>query len=689
MGDDTCDFVFDREAASECFDTLTDELWTAILSSRNVAGTEWECPHPSGDGTYCLFHRDSENTSGDEAQAVAEALATVESPPPEEPNRTQFLGATFDTAEFSNVDLSVPEESRLDFLGATFEGPVSFTDQHLRDPSFSGATFQDTVSFKRTELEDGCWFKETKFDGVTSFTEASVTGRLRFHGAEFTEFVGFERAEIDGPFELQNVVCEDAVSMRGANIEDTMTIDGGTYHHHVILSEITATDEVEIADPTIGGAIDITEAELHERATLDAVKILIDDQEAASEAGLNDVDEPDNDGVGLATSDCVCEKQLYLRDCTIHGSFVGTTMDAPTLAVFGTTVHGELNLTQSTFHRTLGFKDTRISGQLNFFSMEASHGCELVDVTVDGLLEAFNADLEGVVFEDVDFQAARFERADLSGGNLAGADLRAVDFTGATMNRAVFHDADLRGANLRGAALGDIRITDNTKFLNPPVGTVADEGRLPPGLREAIPFLSERMSYCGPDPECPIPPDIVDEPGRDWPEPSLDEAKTLYRRIERIAADHSQSRLQSRAFIRGQDIRYEQLRQAEPFPKLRYLFSRLQRAVFVYGESFARVVVVALGTILLFGLLFPLGGWMSTVSVSGQLQPLTYSRVAQEPVLLWRSVYHSAMMFATGNQYGGLVARNPIGEMLTTVEALLGPTVLALLVFVLGRRAAR
>jgi hypothetical protein len=47
------------------------------------------------------------------------------------------------------------------------------------------------------------------------------------------------------------------------------------------------------------------------------------------------------------------------------------------------------------------------------------------------------------------------------------------------------------------------------------------------------------------------------------------------------------------------------------------------------------------------------------------------------------------MMFATGNQYGGLMAADEIGQVITSGEALLGPTLLALLVFVLGRRAAR
>ena len=98
------------------------------------------------------------------------------------------------------------------------------------------------------------------------------------------------------------------------------------------------------------------------------------------------------------------------------------------------------------------------------------------------------------------------------------------------------------------------------------------------------------------------------------------------------------------------------------------------------------MIGIGLGCILGFGLLYPLGGWIET---AGDGTPVTYGRIAMDPELLWQSVYHSAMMFATGNQYGGVVAKNGLAQAITSVEAPLGPTLLALLVFVLGRRAAR
>jgi hypothetical protein len=302
-------------------------------------------------------------------------------------------------------------------------------------------------------------------------------------------------------------------------------------------------------------------------------------------------------------------------------------------------------------------------------------------------LSGLHATLTDTSFPGSELGRVSFHQADLSGADLSGLDLRGANLSSATLSRAVLDGADLRGADLSGTALAGVHADDETTFLHPPVGEFDETHRIPRGLRTAIPFVSTGGSYCAPDPDFE-PPEVE---GRDvsWPETDESAAKTLYRRIETIAGDHARSRLQSRAFVRGQDLRYDQLSEREPFPRIRYRFSQLQRGVFVYGESFARVVVVSLLIILTFGLLYPLGGWTSTVGPDGATTPLTVARVLDDPILLWRSVYHSAMMFATGNRYGGVEATTTLSQALTSVEALLGPTMLALVVFVLGRRAAR
>ena len=65
----------------------------------------------------------------------------------------------------------------------------------------------------------------------------------------------------------------------------------------------------------------------------------------------------------------------------------------------------------------------------------------------------------------------------------------------------------------------------------------------------------------------------------------------------------------------------------------------------------------------------------------------TYDEILNSPVRLFESIYHSALLFLTGN--GPLKPVGNIGKALTTVEALIAPILLALIVFVLGRRAAR
>lgn len=61
--------------------------------------------------------------------------------------------------------------------------------------------------------------------------------------------------------------------------------------------------------------------------------------------------------------------------------------------------------------------------------------------------------------------------------------------------------------------------------------------------------------------------------------------------------------------------------------------------------------------------------------------------VLATPVLAWETLYHSVLLFFTGSLV--FAPTSVPGQMLITVEASTGPILLALLAFVLGRRAAR
>jgi hypothetical protein len=186
-------------------------------------------------------------------------------------------------------------------------------------------------------------------------------------------------------------------------------------------------------------------------------------------------------------------------------------------------------------------------------------------------------------------------------------------------------------------------------------------------------------------------------PPEDWDgnferaQPDLAKAKRVYRAIENLAGLSSRPHLQRRAFIRRKDIQRRQYKQGtksddgrldwvvNPILQVR---ASLARWILLYGESPWRIIGWSLAVIFGFALLYPLGGWMKPEDGS----PITYS-LGGNPLEFGNSIYYSTLTF-TALGFGDF---QPVGfgRVLTTIETGLGAVLLALLVFVLGRRATR
>lgn len=268
-----------------------------------------------------------------------------------------------------------------------------------------------------------------------------------------------------------------------------------------------------------------------------------------------------------------------------------------------------------------------------------------------------NANLNHVTARDANFQEASLEGSDLKGSDLSGAI-----FERATLSNTDLFGADLRGAELYGVRLGGASVNIETKLVD-------DDG------------------YCIYDPRSSHEYDSNDDNGeRDVRQTR--KGMGTYRALEQLARANAFPDKQSTFFIHRQDMRREQLRIQEQFPRLNYWFAELQNAVFRHGESFSRVVGWTLLTMAFFSVLYPLGGWIEKEASTGEVvQVYTYNAIIESPVLLWESFHHSAQLFLTGG--GPLKPTNTVGEMLMFVESLIAPILLALIVFVLGRRAAR
>jgi hypothetical protein len=161
----------------------------------------------------------------------------------------------------------------------------------------------------------------------------------------------------------------------------------------------------------------------------------------------------------------------------------------------------------------------------------------------------------------------------------------------------------------------------------------------------------------------------------------LTKSMGAYHVLEQLTRANTLPDEQSKFFARRQDMRRAQLRSEGR--RVSYWFAEAQNAIFRHGESFSRVIGWSLGTIVAFAFIYPLGGWLQSDSTG----TITYGTVTDIPGALWQSFHHSSLLFLTGG--GPLSPTGFIGELLITIEAMMAPILLALLIFVLGRRAAR
>ncbi|GAA0545638.1 hypothetical protein GCM10008994_20680 [Halorubrum ejinorense] len=289
-----------------------------------------------------------------------------------------------------------------------------------------------------------------------------------------------------------------------------------------------------------------------------------------------------------------------------------------------------------------------------------------------------NADLQEAVLQQADVDGADFVSANLAEASLVGADCESAEFENAVLVRASLENADLVDTNLTsaylfGARLGGARIDSATQLVvEGGVGdvTVTERCRYDPDAPPEGPEASLAM-----DPEdlkaTPDSPRVI----------QLRRARSVYQRLEGLGRQNGFPTLQSRMFKRRQEMRRHLLR--EQGERTRWLFAELQRGLFVYGESFRRVLSISALVVSLFWGLFTTTGTIETTDGTA----VTAGAVVDDQLLVWETLYHSLSVFFAGT--GPLSPTGTLGQVLTISLRATGPILLALLIFVLGRRAAR
>jgi len=275
------------------------------------------------------------------------------------------------------------------------------------------------------------------------------------------------------------------------------------------------------------------------------------------------------------------------------------------------------------------------------------------------------ADLVKTDLSDADLRGANLSDADLSEADLSGANLSGADLSGACVEHAVFHRTNFFDSNLtnslpHGATFTDVQINDDTVFRSE-VHRKEDARWWQKG-----PFLPPQR--CGYDPA------TSNENGESDTD-QLGKAADTYQTFEKLARENARPTLESEMFVLRQDMQRKRHWHNDEY--FNWAFARISRTIFKYGESLGRIVLSTLLIIVAYGAIY--AQFDLILNSDGQFVDN-----------LVDSIYFSTLTFTTlGLGDFQPSSSSEFARALVTTQAALGAILIAIFVFVLGRRAAK
>lgn len=690
--DGPCEYVLDPDDPETWGGKEGDECYVDedVLNKDGV----WTCPHDSQEGEdLCIFHLPVDEKEDEHVvEAFLDALdEAAESDDPEVRNRKlQFLNTRFGKFDLSEnpPDIAL-DDGRLTMSYAEIAGEVDWSSAVLDIPfislqsvefggvadfgpvkfggvtDFSRAEFGGVASFLGAEFGDEAVFTFSAFNQKVSMN-AEFGGEADFLGVEFSERANFTTAIFKERASFRGVEFGKRASFRKADFGGDTEFRDAEFKREAVFSVSEFGGEANFLDVEFGGDAEFSGTEFGGQAHFLGVEFRRDTEFRAAEFGGETVFRYAEFGEEADFKD-----GEFGEEADFLGAEFGGESDFRD-ADFG----GEVSFSNADFGGETAFSNVGFGGRTDFRGSEFREDAYFRDAEFKGatyfVVSEFNKRAD---FAGLSLDKSRFDGADLTDATFPDTNLCDASLENALLSRATLFGTDLRGARISGAVLGDIRIDDDTQFLGHP----SDDSDASPHTFSAI----------GSRPCCVYDPDYEDENEHE----DVDKAKSVYRALEELGGKHARPRLQARSFVRRQDLQKkdywddataDDASLEERFiAGARWSRARVARATLLYGESPWRVIAWSLGIIVSFALLYPLGGWMKPADGD----PITYAQIASNPVEILNSVYYSTLTY-TALGFGDF---QPVGfgRLLTTVETGLGAVMLALLVFILGRRAAR
>ena len=627
----------------------------------------WECPHAALDEReYCVFHTHPDKLppeieEGEELIKTINDSSTIDDSELAR-RKKEFVGATFGPIDIEGRTLAADDEHPIRLDHATFTAGIWAVDIFCEcGIRAHGASFETGGKDVPGEIE-AISFRSAEFSGDSylSFIDAAFSGNyLLFDGAKFSgdRHLWFIDADFSGVnhFSFSGIEfsgdCELSFTNAEFNGDGHLWFRGAEFSGDGDLSfagaEFSGNGNLSFEDATIswttnfastgfkqGKQVTFADAEIHEPLTF-----------------LNSGDVR-NIPANFDFSNAVFYDELRFRTQNqLEVDQDDTEERPPFTLVFAK----DVDFSGTQFERPPNFSSTQFRGDVDFT----------------------NATLQNATFRDADLtgpnrsSSASFDRAYLTGANFSNAILTGASFERALLTRAELLGADFTRTKLYGALLGDARINRETTFwlsldasdLNP------DESRRPVRwLRSAKRKLRQLSHKDSVDPYCVYDPRYR-APNR---EPNIEKAAEVYGTLETLARQNSQPRLASEAFLGRKDVKFREYWNNRNW--IMTTRSIVPSAVARYGESPLRVLGTGAMTILVCGLIYYLFDLVENSD--------------GEFATLFESIYFSALTFTTLG-YGDFNPVNRPGQVLAVAETSMGVILLAILVFVFGRRATR
>nr|ABQ75790.1 hypothetical protein [uncultured haloarchaeon] len=544
---------------------------------------------------------------------------------------------------------------------------------HLINLPFSAMwNFLGTQYFFNSKFESITKFRQAHFDSEANFLDSEFQAGGDFSECRFEDYANFSSTQFDGRAFFQSAKFQDKFIINEASFKQEAVFDFVTFDGVVLAKRANFTDKLRCTDG------------FHDDVSFEG-----SDFRGLAKFG-------DFEGVAVFRN-CTFNIVVFYGEFQDDADFIQTDFDDE--ARF----RGE-------FCEGVSFRKANFNTGPDFEDIDISNG-----IFVDANLQ--EANISDTSAKYANFRSARLENADMDGTNFSQANFEQAKLSGASL-----FDANLSGALLYSAHVRDVSVSTNTTFDkngryrciydpkskyeynfddNQEVYAFATIEK-DKNAEEVFDYAEEVLDSLDLDTPSSQDEDSFSTQNDDSISSDTEYENTSSREegevsdirkgintyyiLEQLTRNNALLDEQAKFFVRRQDMRRTQLR--EDGRQVEYWFAEAQNAVFRHGESFSRVVAWSVGTIIAFAFLYPIGGWLKKESPTGELQQIyTYDAIVDSPILLLESFNHSALLFLTGT--GPLKPVGFIGEVLTTSETLIAPILLLLLVFVLGRRAAR